>query len=106
MVSAPEIVWFIFNALGVMGSLIGAKNRGVGFGLTLGTSALSCALLFSGAINLFLGAEIIRWLIFTIIVLLGAAAEATGNDISAGIERLAVSSGVRFTLALIVWLWI
>ena len=56
MISTPEIVWIAFNTLVTAGTLNPKnKNRSVSFGLALGTSALSCALLSSGLGHLFLG---------------------------------------------------
>lgn len=106
MISAPETVWIVYNALCAVGTLSPKnKNRGISFGLALGTSALSCALLSSGLLSLFLGMEITLWIFASLIVLAWVAVQPPGADgTQAG--RLALSSGFRLALALIVWLWI
>ena len=106
MISAPEIVWIVFNALVTVATLNPTnKNRAVGFGLALGTSALSCALLSSGLLSFFLGMEITLWALMTIVVILSLVVRPPGSDM-ADVGRLAVSSAIRLSLALIVWLWI
>ena len=106
MISAPEIVWIVFNALVTVATLNPTnKNRAVGFGLALGTSALSCALLSSGLLHLFLGMEITLWFFSTLVVLAAIAVKPPGSD-GSQIGKLAISSGLRLTLALIVWLWV
>ena len=106
MISAPETVWIVYNALCAVGTLSPKnKNRGISFGLALGTSALSCALLSSGLLSLFLGMEITLWALMTIVVILSLGVRPPGSDM-ADVGRLAVSSAIRLSLALIVWLWI
>ena len=106
MISAPEIAWIVFNALVTVATLNPTnKNRAVGFGLALGTSTLSCALLSSGLLSLFLGMEITLWALMTIVVILSLGVRPPGSDM-ADVGRLAVSSAIRLSLALIVWLWI
>lgn len=106
MISTPEIVWIVFNTLATVGTLRpGNQNRSVSFGLALGSSALSCALLSSGLLSLFLGMEITLWILSTLIVLAAVAVKPPGSD-GSQIGKLALSSGIRLTLALIVWLWI
>lgn len=106
MITAPEIVWIAFNTLTCVGALRpGNENRAISFGLALGSSALSCALLSSGLHPLFLGMEITLWLFATLLVLVAIAVKPPGGDASQ-IGKLALSSGIRIALALIVWLWI
>lgn len=106
MISAPEIVWIAFNTLVTVGTLRSdSQNRVTSFGLSLGTSALSCALLSSGLLSLFLGMEITLWIFATLVVLLAIAVKPPGSD-GGQIGKLAISSAIRLTIALIVWLWI
>lgn len=106
MITAPEAVWIAFNSLTTIGTLRpNNQNRSVSFGLALGTGALSCALLSSGLLHLFLGMEITLWIFATLIVLAAVAVKPPGSD-GSQIGRLALSSGIRITLALIVWLWV
>ena len=106
MISTPEIVWIAFNTLVTAGTLNPKnKNRSVSFGLALGTSALSCALLSSGLGHLFLGMELTLWALITMAVILSLGVRPPGSDMS-DVGRLAVSSAIRLAFALIVWLWI
>ena len=106
MITAPEIAWIAFNAFTTAATLLpGKDNRRVSFGLALGTSALSCALLSSGLLHLFLGMEITLWFFSTLVVLAAIAVKPPGSD-GSQIGKLAISSGLRLTLALIVWLWV
>jgi hypothetical protein len=105
MITAPEVFWIIFNALSTASTLRpGNENRSLSFGLALGSSALSCALLSSGLLHFFLGMEVSLWMLATLVVLLGLAVKPPGDD-GVQIGKLALSSGIRLTLALIVWLW-
>ena len=106
MITAPEIVWIAFNTLVTMATLNPKnKNRAAGFGLALGSSALSCALLSSGLLHLFLGMEIALWALMTLVVMLSLGVRPPGSDMT-DVGRLAVSSAIRLSLALIVWLWV
>lgn len=106
MITMPEVIWIAFNTLVTVGSLRpGSENRAASFGLALGSSALSCALLSSGLHSLFLGMEITLWLFATLLVLVAIGVKPPGGD-SSQIGKLALASGIRLTLALIVWLWI
>ena len=106
MITAPEAVWIAFNTLTTIGTLRpNNQNRSVSFGLALGAGALSCALLSSRLLHLFLGMEITLWIFATLIVLAAVAVKPPGSD-GSQIGKLALSSGIRLTLALIVWLWV
>jgi hypothetical protein len=105
MVTTPEIVWIIFNALTTAATLRpGNENRAISFGLGLGCAALSCALLSSGMHVAFLGMEISLWLLASLVVLLGIAVKPPGDE-GLHIGKLALSSGIRLTIALGVWFW-
>lgn len=106
MISAPEIFWISLNTLATVGTLNPKnKNRVISFGLALGTSALSCALLSSGLLSFFLGMEISIWALQALIVVLSLGVRPPGSDMT-DVGRLAVASSIRLALALIVWLWV
>lgn len=106
MITGPEILWIAFNTLTCASTLRpGNENRKLSFGLALGSSALSCALLSAGLLHLFLGMEITLWIFATLIALIAVAVKPPNSD-GSQIGKLALSSGIRLTLALIVWLWV
>jgi hypothetical protein len=106
MISLPVATWIALNTLGCIGALLGDKpNKNVSFGLALGTSMLSCALLSSGALHLFLGMEITLWGLQSFVALLGAAVIPPGAGLKEA-GNLAIAASIRLALALIVWLWL
>jgi len=106
MITAPEIIWIAFNTLGCATSLSGNKpNKSVTFGLTLGVSALSCALLSSGSLALFLGMEITLWLLQSLVVILAIGVMPPNAD-KRDVGQIAISSSIRLAAALGIWLWV
>jgi hypothetical protein len=106
MITAPVATWIAFNTLTVVSTMMSrSPNRNVAFGLALGTSALSCALLSSGALHLFLGMELTLWLLQNLVVLLALGVMPPGSD-KGEIGRISISSSIRLTAALGIWLWV
>ncbi len=106
MITAPVIVWSIFNVLTGIATLTSkSPNRNVSFGIVLGVAALSCALLASGALHLFLGMEISLWMLQSLIVLLALGLRPPGTDMR-DLGSIAISSSLRLVLALGMWLWV
>jgi hypothetical protein len=104
MISIPVAVWTAFNALNCI--FAAGKDQGtnkVGFAIALGTAALSCGLLSSGALVAWLGMEITLWILHMILVVLALAVRPpsyNNNDIN----TIAFGASIRLAIAMIVWL--
>ena len=106
VITAPVALWAAFNTLTGIATLMSRSNtRNVSFGIVLGVAALSCALLSSGALHLFLGMEISLWALQSLVVLLALGLRPPGTDMR-DLGGIAISSSLRLALALIVWLWV
>ena len=106
MINLPIVTWIAYNTLSCIGTLLGDKpNKNATFGLALGVSMLSCALLSSGALHLFLGMEITLWVLQSLVALVGLAVLPPGPD-SGPAGKLALGASIRLSIALIVWLWV
>jgi hypothetical protein len=106
MITAPVAIWVLFNILGCVMALAGGKpTKAITFGLTLGVAALSCALLSSGALHLFLGMEITLWIFQSMVVLLALGVRPPGSS-KDDLGSIAVSSSIRLAAALGIWLWV
>ena len=106
MITTPVIVWVAFNVLTGIGTLASSSpSRNVSFGIVLGVAALSCALLSSGLLHLFLGMEISLWMLQTLVVILALGLRPPGSGL-ADLGNIAISSSLRLALALGMWLWV
>ena len=106
MITAPVAIWVLFNTLGCVIALAGDKpTKAITFGLTLGVAALSCALLSSGVLHLFLGMEITLWIFQSMVVLLALGVRPPGSS-KDDLGSIAVSSSIRLAAALGIWLWV
>ena len=106
MITAPVVTWIAFNTLTVISTMMSKNpNRNVAFGLALGTAALSCALLSSGALQLFLGMELTLWMLQNLVVILALGVMPPGSD-KGEIGKISISSSIRLTAALGIWLWV
>jgi hypothetical protein len=103
MIPIPIAIWTAYNALTCIAAAASKEPSKVGFALTLGTAALSCGLLSSGAITQWVGLEITVWIFQMIIVFLALALRPPGTTNEA-INAIAVSGSVRLTGAMITWL--
>ena len=106
MITTPIIVWAAFNVLTGIATLTSkSPNRNVSFGIVLGVAALSCALLSSGLLHLFLGMEISLWALQSLVVLLALGLRPPGTDMR-DLGGIAISSSLWLALALGMWLWV
>jgi hypothetical protein len=106
VITTPVIVWVAFNVLTGIGTLASSSpSRNVSFGIVLGVAALSCSLLASGALHLFLGMEISLWMLQCLVVLLALGLRPPGTDMR-DLGSIAISSSLRLVLALGMWLWV
>lgn len=106
MITAPVVVWVLFNTLTVVSTLSGSSpSKSVAFGLALGVAALSCALLSSGALHLFLGMEITLWIFQSMVVILALGVRPPGSG-NSDLGNITISSSIRLAAALGIWLWV
>ena len=105
MITIPVAIWTVYNALNCIGAAMKEGESRISFALALGVAALSCGLLSAGAYVQFLSMEITLWIFNMGIALIAAAVRPPGIP-GSDINRLAVHSAIRLTLAMIVWLCI
>ena len=103
MIPIPVAIWTAYNALTCISAATSKEPSKVGFAIALGTSALSCGLLSSGAIVQWLGLEITVWIFQMVLVLLALALRPPGTT-NGDINTIAISGSIRLTGAMITWL--